>query len=131
MKKREKIYIFVEKNMGHGFEMAYPPIPWFKRVLCKFLMSKCSNGLSKHFGVLIYRHIEIDNNCTDPRAQGRSPKIEMTAVFPWLFNEQNLFSETGNQLLDTCRNIARNIAQKGKSEELAIDLPVEWYKTND
>lgn len=131
MKKHEKIYIFVEKNMGHGFEMAYPPIPCFKRVLCNFLLRKCANGLSKRFGFLIYRHIEIDNNCPDPRAKGRSPTIEMTAVFPWLFNEQCLFSATGNKLLATCRDVARNITQRGRSEKLAIDVPVEWYKTND
>lgn len=131
MKNSKKIYIFVEKNMGHGFELAYPPISFFNLLLCKFLMHKCRNGLSKRFGFMIYHHVAIDNNCTDPRAKGRSPKIEMTAIFPLCFNEQNLFSETGNQLLDTCRKLAQDIAQKGKSEKLAIDVPIEWYKTDD
>lgn len=130
MEKREKIYVFVEKNMGHGFEMAYPAISLFKRMLYKFLMRKCKNGLSKNFGFLIYRHVEIDNNCTDPRAKGRSPKIEMTAIFPLCFKEQNLFSETGNNLLEKCRELARNITRRGMSEDLAIDVPLEWYKSN-
>ena len=109
MKKAAQIYIFVEKNMGHGFDLAYPLFSLWKLFLFKALIYKCRTGLSKRLGFLIYRHVEIDRNCTDPRAKGRLPQIEMTAIFPFCFNMQNLFSDTGNLLLENCRKIARNI----------------------
>ena len=114
--------------MGHGFRMAYPPLSVFQCWLYKIIAHRCNEGLSKQWGFLVYHHEEIDNNCTDPRAKGRSPKIMMTAIFPWDFNEQYLFSNTGNSLLASCRQLAHDISKIGKNDELAIDIPVEWYK---
>lgn len=128
MSKRPQIYVFVEKNMGNGFGIACPPLSVFRYWLYKIITRRCAEGLSKHWGFLIYHHEEIDQNCTDPRAAGRSPRIEMTAIFPWNFDERNLFSSTGNSLLSACRQLALDISKGGKSEKLAIDVPMEWYK---
>jgi len=149
--KNNKIYIFVEKNLGHGSDLIYPVLPKWNRLVLNALIRGCPSvsnlrgslfsplrrafgplppGLSKRFGRLFYHKEEIDHNCPDPRAKGRSPKIEMTAVFPWKFNVNLLFSATGNQLLKSCWEAALSVTAKGQSEQLTLDLPQVWYKNS-
>ena len=123
-----KIYIFVEKNTGKGFETIYPDLPRWRLCLLRFVIRRCKRGLSKRFGFLLYHKVDIDQNCPDPRAQGRSPLIEMTAVFPWKFDEKHLFSETCNELLQKCWDAALMVSSKGKNPQMTLALPEIWYK---
>lgn len=130
MMKKQAIKIFVERNMGHGFEKAYPPMPAWLFRFYMLLLGKPKQPLTKHFGFLIYYRNELDVDCPDPRSKGRSPSIEMFAVFPWRFDEKHLYSEVGNTLLKQCWEVASLIMQKGANTNLGIDIPSEWYQNN-
>lgn len=125
-----KIYIFVEKNIGKGFETIYPDLPHWKLGLLRCLIRGCQRGLSKRCGFLLYHKVDIDKNCPDPRAQGRSPLIEMTAVFPWKFDEKHLFSEIGNKVLQKCWDVALMASAKGKNIQMTLELPQTWYRND-
>lgn len=128
MSKNKSIYIFVEKNMGRGFETIYPSLSQWRLCFLRCLIRGCKQGLSKRCGFLLYHKVDIDQNCPDPRAKGRSPLIEMTAVFPWKFDENHLFSETGNNLLQKCWDISVLVSAKGMNEQMTLELPEIWYK---
>ena len=128
MSSNQNIYIFVEKNLGHGFETIYPILPQWKLCLMRCLIKGCRSGFSRRMGFLLYHKAEIDHNCPDPRARGRSPLIEMTAVFPWKFEDKYLFSETANKLLQKCWDVALTLSTKGKNAQMTLELPETWYK---
>lgn len=123
------IYIFVEKNMGNGFDIAYPPLSKFRLGFYRLLLAfKHENGLSRRFGFIVYHFEEDDISCIDPRAADRPSRLKMDAIFPWRFNDAHLFSGTGNELLKQCRECAKNLTQRGAVDELAISIPLEWYR---
>jgi len=122
------IYIFLERNMGNGYENAYPDIPLWLRRYYSFIIGNPVNRLSKRFKYLIYHREEIDEECPDPRSKGRSPKIEMNAIFPRDFDENHLFSKIGNDLLEKCWTTAKEIQTRGANASLKIELPESWYK---
>ena len=124
---KKNIYIFLDRNMGHGFEKAYPDIPLWLIRFYLFLIGTPKTMLYKRFGFLIYHRSELDENCTDPRSIGRSPRIEISAIFPFGFNEKHLFSQKGNDLLKLCWDTAMQVDKKGANKKLKIDLPTEWY----
>ena len=128
MRTDGKIYIFVEKHFRNGDDLAYPDLPRWRRLLLTCLIKGCKSGLSRRLGFLLYHKAEIDYNCPDPRAKGRSPHIEMTAVFPWKFDANHLFSETGNELLQKCWDAALVVSTKGKNSQMTLELPEIWYK---
>lgn len=122
---REKfIYIFVEKNLGHGFETIYPFLPQWKFFLLRCLIKGCRSGLSRRLGFLLYHRVEVDESCPDPRARGRSPMVDMIAVFPWNFDANHLFSEEGNHLLKRCWEIALAASQRGANAQMTVELPI-------
>ena len=144
---KNTIKVFVERNMGKGFEMAYPRLPYIlyyffiwligkhpffiwlikKLPFFKWLMRKPSQPLTRKFGYLIYHRCEIDKDCSDPRAIKRSPKIEMDAIFPWRFNNKLLMSKRGNDLLQSCWQATLATNTRGVNPKLEIELPREWY----
>lgn len=128
MNTNNKILVFVEKNMGHGFETIYPILPPWYLFFLRFLIKGCRVGLSRRCGFLLYHRVEIDQDCPDPRAKGRSPTIEMTAVFPWRFENSHIFSETFNTLLKDCWNVALTVSSKGMNPQMTLELPHAWYK---
>lgn len=125
---KNTIKVFVERNMENGNGKAYPRLPSF---LCRFftwLIGKpSSQPLIRKFGFLIYHRCEIDKDCKDRRAEGRSPKIDMYAIFPWRFNDKLLMSKKGNDLLRSCWQAALETTRDGVNPKLEIELPSEWY----
>jgi hypothetical protein len=124
---KKTIKIFVERNMGNGFEKAYPRLPSILYHFFVWLIGKPSQPLIRKFGFLIYHRCEIDKDCKDPRAIGRSPKIEMNAIFPWRFNDKLLMSKKGNDLLQSCWQAALATTTRGVTPKLEVELPSEWY----
>lgn len=124
------LYVFLERNLGNGYEKACPDIPLWLRRFYYFVIGKPSNGFSrsKHFKYLIFHKEEIDEDCPDPRSKGRSPKIIMNVVFPRNFEEKHLFSKAANDLLDQCWETAKLIRKRGKNTSLSIECPESWYK---
>lgn len=125
--KRNCVYIFLERNMGHGFETAYPDISTIRMRFYQFVIGHPKSALSKHFGFIVYHRSEIDEDCADPRSKGRSPKIEISAIFPWNFEAKHLCSKTGNSFLQECWDVAKKVNHKGTNTELEIILPAAWY----
>lgn len=130
--KRTCVYIFLDRNMGHGFETAYPPISAFlMRFYKSIIIGMPKAALSKRFGYIVYHRSEIDVNCPDPRSKGRSPRIEISVVFPWRFKERHLCSKAGNDLLQSCWTVAKQVMHKGVNPELKIELPTSWYTNQE
>ena len=123
-------YIFLERNLGNGYEKAYPDLPMWLRRFYSFIIGNPSNGFSKskHLKYLIFHKEEIDDDCPDPRSKGRSPKIVMNVLFPRNFEEKHLFSKAANDLLEECWKAAKQIQKRGKNMSLKIELPESWYK---
>ena len=126
--KIKYIYIFLERNMGNGYENAYPDVPSWLRRFYLFVIGNPTAPLSKRLKYLVFHREEIDNDCPDPRSKGRSPKIVMNALFPRSFDERHLLSKAGNDLLDKCWKTAKEIRVRGANSSLKIEVNESWCK---
>ena len=126
--KNQYINILVLRNMGIGYDWAYPTLPSWRFRLYMFLIRKIPPmELSSRFGFLIYYRSEVDRGCIDSSSRNRAPTVDMYAFFPWRFDVNNLISQKGNDVLSQCWKLACDVRSKGMNENLRLPLPKDWY----
>jgi len=139
--------LFLERNMGSGYEHAFPPLNplrfwWFRtRVLPRSdaVLKEAghlanlgresspsfelpSEGTASTFsgrGFTVYSLlVQPDTLCTDKKA--RNPKFTLHAVFP---SNLNFISGPFQALLAKCRSIGWNTLRSGCVESLRVPIP--------
>lgn len=146
-------YIFVERNMGHDYAYAEPPLGLFRgwlwrlciypevkkaldtRVQCRrdqlsdvMFQAELAKGISVH--TCCRKHtiysvkIAPDTLCPDPRAQGRFPYFVMHLLMPGF---PEVISRRYEIFRIQCQKIAWNTMQSGERRELMVNMPEELY----
>lgn len=142
--------LFLERNMGSGYEHAYPPL---NRVLCWWLrnmvLPKARATLEKD-GCLVNLGVGTESAelphegttsvfmgcgfavyslltwCPDPREKARKSKFTLDAVFP---TNLNFISGPFQAFLAKCRVIGLNTLQRGRVEALRVPIPDNLFLT--
>ena len=146
-------YIFVNRNFGHDYAYAYPPLGLFRSWLWRLCIypeikkaldmrvqyrrdqlsdvefqSELAKGISVH--TCCRKHtiysikIAPDTLCPDPRAQGRLPYFVMHLLMPGF---PEIISRRYEIFRSQCQEIAWNTMQSGELSELRVNMPEELY----
>lgn len=146
-------YIFVNRNFGHDYAYAYPPLGlirgWFwehyiKADVKQALDARLQNlkdatapeefkellasGISAH--TYSHRHtiysvkIVPDTLCPDPRAAGRCPHFVMYLLMP---GAPEVISKRFGEFRAKCQEIAWHTMRSGEQNELKLEIPDNFY----
>ena len=146
-------YIFVERNMGHDYAYAYPPLGllvswrWSHGIYdsAKQALNAKENALrstlsveefKEHLasGISVYSYnnkhtvysvkIAPDTLCPDPRAQGRYPYFVMHTLIP---GAPEVFSKRFGEFCARCQDTAWHTMRSGEQLELKVEIPQNLY----
>lgn len=153
---RKYAYIFVERNMGNGYTMAFPPCSLYKSwIIRKFLRpladqcyqetlsawqkNRTADELQTEFhtglrgksalchGYLVEKIVrQPDEKCTDPLAKDRNPTFKMTIIMEG--NPQTFPLERLDSFIQDCINKAYEIMRPGKNDELKVEIPEFFFE---
>ena len=157
--KIQYAYIFVERNMGSGYTMAYPPCSLFKswiirkylcpladkgyqEMLSNYQKNRTSDELKAEFctglrgksslwhGYLVETVVrQPDEKCTDPLAKDRNPTFKMTILMEG--NPQPFPLERLDAFIQNCINKAYEVMTPGMNDELKIEIPDVFFGKNE
>ena len=141
-------YLYIERNIGHGYVKITPPCNFWKKWIFKnFLFplakKKLEITLKNHpenspildgiladwslwHGYYVTRFLRMpDKKCTDPLADGRNPKFFLTIILegePELFPPERFYF-----FIKHCIDIAYDIMLPGINNNLKIEIPSEFF----
>ncbi len=152
-------YIFIKRNMGSGYEEAYPPCSFFKKwIFRKYLLKKAEDcfqemlsinmknksvteledefrkglrGKSDFWHGFLFEMIERkpDEKCIDPLAERRCPTFKMTIIME---GKPQIFPiERFDNFIQKCFDKANEIMQPGVNDELKIEIPPEFFELSE
>ncbi len=109
----KKAHIFLERNFGNGYELAYPRINNWRKKFYIWLSKNCKEGRHNKFFHTIIKEKQEDSKCEDPHAVGRSPMITIKIV---------VFGNIHSKCKDNCISHALEITEGGETETLIVDV---------
>lgn len=156
---KKHAYIFIERNMGNGYTMAYPPCSFYKswifrkylrpladrgyqEMLSDWQKSRTSDELKAEFctglrgksalwhGYLVETIVrQPDEKCTDPLAKDRNPTFKMTIIMEG--NPQTFPLERLDAFIQECIGKAYEVLEPGTNDGLKIEIPEFFFEKSE